>query len=54
MSMLVKKHKRLGLLSHNEESFDRIPLQAKVKVCVRSRIKARGDWHNPLRQKLDE
>lgn len=54
MSMTFKKHNRLGFLPHNEERFDRIPLQAKLKVGVRSQIKARGDWHNRLRQKLDE
>jgi hypothetical protein len=54
MSMTFKKHNRLGFLPHNEEPFDKIPLQAKVKVGVRSKIKARGDWHNRLRQKLDE
>lgn len=52
--MTFKKHNRLGFLPHNEELFDKIPLQAKVKVGVRSKIKAREDWHNRLRQKLDE
>jgi hypothetical protein len=42
MSMTFKKPNRLGFLPHNQELFERISLQAKVKVGVRSRIKGSG------------
>lgn len=45
--MTFKKHNRLGFLPHNQELFEIISLQAKVKLGVRSRIKGSGFARSP-------
>ena len=52
--MTFHKQNKLGFLPQDEVALDRIPLQVKVKVGVRERIKAIPDWQNRLREKLDQ
>ncbi len=44
---------RIKFIAKNSEAFDRIPVQVKVMLGVRDKLKSIPEWQDKLREKID-